>query len=46
MQDGADEDSTFNIVGEESVKAALKAGIIKKEGITRIQGVPIALVLL
>ncbi len=46
MEDGAAEDSTFNIVGKESVKTALKAGIIKKEGITRIQGVPIALVLL
>jgi hypothetical protein len=46
MEDGAAEDSTFNIVGEESVKAALKAGLIKKSGITRIQRVPVALVLL
>ena len=46
IERGAAEDCTFNIVGEESVKTALKAGIIKKEGIKRIQGIPIALVLL
>lgn len=40
------EDATFNIVGKNSVNAALKAGIIEKEGIKRIQGVPFALVLL
>ncbi|MBM3247267.1 DUF424 family protein [Candidatus Pacearchaeota archaeon] len=39
-------DATFNIVGEESVKIALESGIIKQEGITTIQGIPIALVLL
>lgn len=43
---GSEEDYTFNIVGEESVKAALKSGIIKPEGIIRIQGIPIALILL
>jgi hypothetical protein len=42
----SEEDATFNIVGEESVNAALKAGIISKEGITKIQGVPFALVFL
>lgn len=46
LQQSAEEDSTFNIVGEESVKTALKAGVIKEEGITHIQGIPIALVLL
>lgn len=40
------EDATFNIVGEESIKCALKARIIKKEGIIRIDNIPIALVLL
>jgi hypothetical protein len=40
------EDATFNIVGEKSVNVALKAGIIAKEGIKKIQGVPFALVLL
>ena len=37
------EDATFNIVGEESVKCAIEAGIISKEGIMRIDNVPIAL---
>jgi len=40
------EDATFNIVGEKSVNAALKAGIISKEHIDRIQGVPFILILL
>jgi hypothetical protein len=37
--------ATFNIVGEESVKAALEAGIICQEGIGKIQNIPFALVL-
>ena len=45
MKKMAAEDSTFNIVGAKSVKAGLKAGIISKEGIKKIQGVPFALVL-
>jgi uncharacterized protein len=40
------EDSTFNIVGKNSINAALEAGIIKKEGILEIAGIPYALVLL
>ena len=46
MQNMSREDSTFNIVGEESVNCALEAGIISKDGIKKIQGVPFALVLL
>jgi hypothetical protein len=46
LENGSAEDFTFNIVGEESTSLALKAGLIRQEGITRIQGVPIALVLL
>lgn len=46
MQQQSIEDSTFNIVGEKSVKAALEAGIISEEGVIKIQNVPIALVLL
>lgn len=37
------EDATFNIVGEESIKCALEAGVISKEGIIMIQGIPVAL---
>ena len=40
------EDATFNIVGEKSIKAAIKAGIIDKRGIKKIKGVPFALTLL
>ena len=46
MEDEKTEDATFNIVGEKAVELALKEGIINKEGIIRIQGVPIALTLL
>jgi len=37
------DDATFNIVGNESIKLAIKAGIISKEGIIRVQGIPYAL---
>jgi hypothetical protein len=40
------EDATFNIVGQESIKAAMDAGIITEQGIEKIDGVPYALVLL
>jgi len=40
------EDATFNIVGKRSVDLALKAGVIKPEGIITIQEIPIALVLM
>jgi hypothetical protein len=46
MLDMAKEDATFNIVGHEATKAALKAGIIEKEGIITIQDIPFALVLI
>jgi len=46
IEKGTYEDYTFNIVGEMAINLALKAGIIKPEGITKIQGIPIALVLL
>lgn len=45
MKDMEKEDSTFNIIGKKSVNAALKAGIITKKGIGKIQGIPFALVL-
>lgn len=46
LKDYAAEDATFSIVGDKSVNAALKAGIISKEGIKKVQGVPFALILL
>ena len=43
MKSNAYDDATFNIVGKESVNAALKAGIIEKEGIIKIKGIPHAM---
>jgi len=45
MEKMSAEDTTFNIVGEKSINAALKAGIISIKGIRRIKEVPFALVL-
>ena len=39
------EDATFNFVGEASVRIAKELGLVKDEGIVRIDGVPFALVL-
>lgn len=41
----AKEDATFNIVGKESLKAALKAGLIEKNSWKKVQGIPFVLVL-
>lgn len=46
MQDMTQEDATFNIIGEKSVSAALKSGIISEDVIKKIQGIPFALKLL
>ena len=42
----AREDSTFNIVGPESLKAAEDAGLISKENIAHVQDIPFTLILL
>ena len=46
LKDLALDDATFNIVGEKSIAVALKAEIITKEMIGRVQNIPFALVLL
>ena len=46
MKDMTKEDSTFNIVGEQSIETALKAKIISKKHIKKIKDIPYALVLL
>jgi len=46
MEKMAREDATFYIAGEKSIKAALDAGVIAEEGIIKIQGIPVSLVLL
>ena len=40
------EDSTFNIIGEKSVNAAVKEGILSKQEVNEIQGIPFALILI
>ena len=42
----AHEDATFNIVGEEAIRASIEAGIISEEDVKEIQGVPFCLVLM
>ena len=39
------EDATFNIVGEDSINAAIKAEIISEDSVGEIAGIPFALVL-
>jgi len=46
IQNMSKNDATFNIVGKKSINTALKAGIISKEGIKKIKGIPFAMVLL
>jgi hypothetical protein len=46
LKDLALDDATFNIVGKKSINAAIKAGIITKEMIGKVQDIPFALVLL
>lgn len=46
MKAYAAEDATFNIAGKKATDAALKAGIISKAGIKKVQDIPFALVLL
>ena len=46
LKDMVMEDATFNIIGEESVKTAIKAGIITKGSIGKIANIPFALILL
>lgn len=45
MQFQAREDATFNIVGEESIKAAIEAGVIAEKQVDKISEIPFALTL-
>jgi hypothetical protein len=44
--DYAREDASFNIVGENACKIALKVGLVDKNGITKVANIPVALTLL
>ncbi len=46
LQDMIREDATFNLAGEKTINAALKAGIITEENIGKIAGIPYSLILL
>lgn len=46
MKNMVREDASFNVVGEKSCQIAVKTGLVEKEGIFRIAGIPIALTLL
>jgi uncharacterized protein len=46
LKDMKKEDATFNIVGQKSVNAAIKAGIINKNAVGEIENIPFALVLI
>lgn len=38
-------DASFNIVGEKSIKLAIKAGLIKESNVDKIGGIPFTLIL-
>jgi len=40
------EDSTFNIIGKDSINACIEAGVIKKGEVDEIDGIPFAIVLI
>jgi len=46
MRKEANEDATFNIVGEEAVRAAVSAGIVVKGREMRVKGIPFVLALI
>jgi hypothetical protein len=46
LEEAKKEDACFNFVGKETINVALKSGIIKKDSILKIQGIPHALSLL
>jgi len=46
LEKESEKDATFNIVGKDAVALAVEIGIINKEGVGEINGVPFALVLL
>jgi hypothetical protein len=46
LADMKKEDATFNLVGEKTIEASIKARIITKDMIKTIQGIPYSLVLM
>jgi len=46
LQEVEKEDATFNFVGTKAVSVGIKAGVINKQGVLRVKGIPNALSLL
>ena len=46
LQEANKDDATFNFVGEKSIKAGIKANVISRKGVLKVQGIPHALGLL
>ena len=46
LKEKLEDDACFNFVGENSVQAGIKAGIINRENIIKIQGIPHAMMLM
>ncbi|MGB9708148.1 MAG: DUF424 family protein [Candidatus Pacearchaeota archaeon] len=46
LQEAEENDACFNFVGKESVATAIKQGLINKNSVIKIQGIPHALVLI
>jgi len=46
VRDFITDDASFNLVGEKTIKIALKLGLIDEEGIIYVQGIPHAIVLI
>ena len=43
VQDALREDATFNVVGQKSCELMKELGVVKNNGIRKIQGVPVVL---
>ena len=46
LQQQANDDATFNIVGKKSIQVAVGAGLITKDSVQKIQNIPFALILI
>ena len=44
LQQQAHENATFNIVGKESTEVTVKAGLVKRENIGKIAGIPLVII--
>ncbi len=45
LQEAAENDACFNFVGKESINTAIKQGLVDKNSVIKVQGIPHALAL-